>query len=140
MANERVLEAVGTTIVIGSFTGCLENVQPIGTDGGEAIDVTCLSNTQWVTKQPQTLMEVPDISFSCLYDPGDLPTINGEINKNQIITINFNDASNLVFWGYLKAYEPQSAGKGDKWLANGTVVVTNMNAVGVEVAPVYNAP
>jgi len=140
MANEKILEAVGTTITIGAWTTCLKNIQPIGVDGGEAIDVTCLSNVAWVTKQPQKLKEVPDISFSCQYHPESWNTVNTEINDNKLITITFNNAATLVFWGFLKSYEPQQAGKGEEWLANGTIVVTNMNDTGVEVDPVYSAP
>lgn len=140
MANEKILEAVGTSITIGAWTTCLKNVQPIGVDGGEAIDVTCLSNVTWITKQPQKLREVPDITFSTQYHPESWTTVNTEINTNQLITIRFNNAATLVFWGFLKSYEPQQAGKGDEWLANGTIVVTNMNNTGVEVDPVYSAP
>jgi hypothetical protein len=139
MANERGLEAVGTSLLIGSLTLCLKSSGSFGVDGGDPIDVTCLGNTLWETKQPQALISAMDIPFTAEYHPSDLPTVIGEINKNQLLTIQFYDASNITFWGFLKSFEPKEASKGEEWQGSGVLVVTNLNAVGAEVAPQYNA-
>lgn len=139
MANERALEPVSASLAIGSLTLCLKSLGAVGATGGDPIDATCLSNTEFVTKQPQTLKEIPDIAFTCMYTPSDLATMLAEVNKNQLITLTFAAGEgSLVFWGYLKSYEPKEQGKGEGWEATGVVVVTNMDATGAEVGPTFS--
>lgn len=140
MANEKAKEAVGTVLTISGVTLCLKSIGSIGVDGGDPIDATCLSNTAWMTKQPQTLKEVPDFTFACQYFPDDLTDIIAAVNDNQLLRLTFADSSFLEFWGYLKSYEPKEAGKGEEWQATGTVVVTNMDDSGVETGPTYTSP
>jgi len=135
MSNERALEPVGSTFNIGGLGLALKSIQPIGVDGGDPIDVTTLTNTLWVTKQPQALQEVPDFSFTCQYYPDDWNTIVSEVNSNQALSITLSDGKILSFWCYLRTFEPKEAGKGEEWQATGTVVVTNMDNSGVEQAP-----
>jgi hypothetical protein len=136
MANERAVELMGTTFTIGTLTLNLKSIQPIGVDGGDPIDVTLLSNTAWVTKQPQTLKEVPDFTFTCQYFPDDLTKAIAQVNQNQALAITAIGAGfSLNFWGYLRTWEPREAGKGEEATATGTVVVTNMDNDGVEQPP-----
>jgi len=139
MPNERALEAVHTTLTIGGLDLCLKSLGAVGATGGDPIDATCLSNVEFVTKQPQTLKEIPDIAFACLYTPSELAAVLAEINVNQIISITFAAGEgSLTFWGYLKSYEPKEAAKGEDWQATGVVVVTNLDATGAEVGPQFN--
>ena len=138
--NLKAQEAVGTMLTIGTFGLCNVQLGSIGLDGGEPIDNTCLSNVLYVTKQPQSLIEVPDFSFTCDYHPNDLAAAIAELNKNQQMTIEFADSSGgslgtLTFWGYLKSYTPNEASRGEAWRANGVVVVTNLNGSNVETPP-----
>jgi len=138
MANEKALEAVHTTLTIGGLTLCLKSLGAVGVDGGDAIDATCLSNVEFVTKQPQTLKEIPDIAFTCEYAPSTIAAVIAQINLNQVISIAFAAGEGtLTFWGYLKGYEPKESGKGEEWQATGTVVVTNLDGTGAEVGPVF---
>jgi len=137
MANEKALEAVGTTLTIGALTVCKVSIGSIGFDGGDAIDNTCLTNTAYVTKQPQALVEVPDFTFTCDYHPGDLAATKTEINKNQLLTLTFGTVGHIDFWGFLKAMEPKEAARGEAWRATGTIVVTNLKGSAVETAPTW---
>jgi len=135
MANEKSLEAVGTILTIGAASFCLKSLGSIGYDGGDPIDNTCLSNINYVTKQPQALIEVKDFAFTSDYHPEDQLATYGEINKNQVITISFATGT-ITFYGYLKGYEPKEAGKGEAWQATGTIVVTNLDGA-IETGPVW---
>lgn len=138
MANERALEPVSTVLTIGAMSLCLKSLGAVGATGGDPIDATCLSNVEFITKQPQTLKEIPDIAFTSMYTPSDLADILTEINSNQVISIAFAAGEGtLTFWGYLKSYEPKEAGKGEGWEATGSVVVTNLDGTGVEVGPIF---
>jgi len=136
MANERAVELMGVVFTIGTLALKLKSIQPLAVDGGDPLDVTCLSNTDWVTKQPQTLREVPDFTFTCLYYPDDLAKVVAQVNQNQALSITGIGAGfTLSFWGYLRTFEPKEAGKGEEATATGTVVVTNMDDNGAEKAP-----
>lgn len=140
MPNTKAQEAVGTVLTIGSLPLCNVQLGSIGLDGGEPIDNTCLDNISYVTKQPQVLAEVPDVAFVCDYHPQDLALVQGELNKNQQITIAFsqNDGTalgTLTFWGFLRSFTPNEASRGEAWRANGVVVVTNLDGSNVETPP-----
>jgi hypothetical protein len=135
MANEKALEAVGTVLTVGSLPLCNVQLGSLGLDGGDPIDNTCLTNTAYITKQPQALMEVPDVPFTADYHPEDLALLTAEINKNQQLTLNFPDVGTLTFWGYLRSFTPNQVGRGEAWRANGVIVVTNLDGSAVETAP-----
>ena len=132
------LEPIGTTLVIGSATLCYVSLSGLGLDGGEKLDATCLDNTQWRTYLPQTLIDVPNLTFTASYEPDELAAVVGEINVNQQLALNFaSPLGTITFWGYLKSFTPAEAGVGERWTATGEIVVTNMNASNVETGPSY---
>lgn len=135
MANEKSLEAVGTGLTVGSIPLCNVQLSSVGLDGGEPIDNTCLTNTLFVTKQPQALVEVPDIAFTCDYHPEDLALLKAEINKNQELQIVFYGLGTLTYWGYLRSFTPNQVGRGEAWRASGVIVVTNLNGSAIETPP-----
>lgn len=139
MANEKVREAVGTVLDVGAMSLCNVSLGSVGFEGGDPIDTTCLTNIAYITKQPQALVEVPDITFTCDYHPDHLASVKTEINVNQAITIQFPGLGTLTFWGYLRSYSPAEAGRGEAWRASGTIVVTNLNGVPAETAPTWAA-
>lgn len=134
----EALEAVGTTLTIGSGTLCYVSLSGLGIDGGEKLDATCLDNTTWKTYLPQTLVDVPNLTFTAAYEPDEFAALVAEVNVNQSIVLNFaSPLGGITFWGYLKSFTPAEAGVGERWTATGEIVVTNMNGSNVETAPVY---
>ena len=136
----EALEAIGTTLNIGTATLCFVSLSGLGLDGGEKLDATSLDNTTWKTYLPQSLIDVPNLSFTAAYEPDEFAVLVSEINVNQSITLTFaSPLGNIVFWGYLKSFTPAEAGVGERWTATGEIVVTNMNGSNVETGPVYSA-
>ena len=132
------LESVGTTLTIGSQTFCFTALAGLGIDGGDPIDDTCLSNTAYKTKIAQALKEVADLTFTADYEPADWAAIVAETNVNQSIVLNFpSPLGALTFWGWLRSFTPAESGVGGRWTGTGTVVISNLNASGVETGPVY---
>ena len=132
------IESLGTVLTVGSSTFCYVSLQGLGVDGGDPLDATCLANTAWKTKLPQTLKEAQNITFTAKYEPADFAQTHAEINVNQSCTMNFaSPLGTLTFWGYLKNFTPNEGGIGEAWEGTGEIVVTNMNGSNVETAPVY---
>jgi hypothetical protein len=136
MANEKAIELMGVTLTIGTLALKLKSIQLLGVDGGDPIDATTLANTDFMTKQPQTLKEMMDFSFTCQYFADDLTKVLTEVNKLQSLSITgINPGFSENFWGWLKSYEPRESGKGEEATASGTVVVACMDTNGVEQSP-----
>ena len=112
---------------------------PAGKDGGDAINTTTFHNTARQTKYPRQLLEDTDISGVCAYDPNVEVDLELEINKNQEITITFNDLSTKAVWGFLKEFTPQSHTDGDMPEANFVIVVSNTDESFAEQAPVLDS-
>ena len=51
----KAIEPVGIQLTVGAVEPCYVSIGGVGVNGGDAIDVTCLSNAEWKTKQPQKL-------------------------------------------------------------------------------------
>jgi hypothetical protein len=132
------IEGLGTTLVIGSASLCYVSIQALGIEGGEKLDATCLDNTGWMTYLPQTLKDVPNLSFRAKFDPSEWQDVVAQINVNQALVINFDSPYGaLTFWGFLKSFLPEEGAIGAAWEATGEIAVTNMNASNVETAPAY---
>jgi hypothetical protein len=133
------LEGLGTTITLGSSSLCLVSIAGLGIDGGEKLPATCLDNSDWMTYLPQTLVDVPNLSFTAAYDPSEFAALVAEVNVNQQITINFAaPLGSITFWGFLKSLTPGEGTYGSRWEATGEISCTNMNASNVETGPVYS--
>lgn len=135
------IEGLGTTLTIGSATLCYITLGAIGVDGGEKLDATCLDNTEWMTYLPQTLKNVPDISFTAKFDPTELSGILDEVNVKQLLTLSFSyqgvDLGSYAFWGHLQSFVPAEGAIGTRWEATGVIVADLLNASDVETGPVY---
>lgn len=134
----EAIEGLGSTIAIGSVTLCYVTLAGLGIDGGEKLDATCLDNSQWMTYLPQTLINIPNLTFRAKYDPSDWSNIVSEVNVNQELVLTFaSPLGALTFWGYLKSALPEEGAVGAAWEMTGEIVVTNMNASNVETGPAY---
>lgn len=139
MANEKVIEPVGVTLTIGSLTICYVSLGSVGFASRDTIDATCLSNSKFITKQPQTLKEHNDIPFTGFYDPTEYDNLEGEINSNQALSLVIPSVGTLAFQGFLQSADVSEAGVGDAWQMSGNIVITNLSATGVETGPTFTA-
>lgn len=139
MANEKGIEPVGITLAIDSWTPCWVSIGMLGVNGGDMIDVSGLTNSEWKTKQPQALKEIPNIPFTALYKPTEFDAMEAEVNVNQQLTFTVPSVGSFSFWGSLLSFEANEAGVGEVWQGSGEIGVSNLNASGVEAGPQWTA-
>lgn len=115
-------------------------VKPPAIDGGEPINITTMANSVWRTKAPRNLRSLEPHTFSAGYDPDVYLDVYSLINSQTSITVEFPDASRLVFWGFMQRFEPSDLTEGEFPEATITIVPTNWDPFnGVESSPVYYA-
>lgn len=122
-----------------SVAVCEKEVQPPGVEGGGANDITCMQNTTWRTRAPKKLKTLSDSSLSVSYDPAVYDDIVAMTNENQLVTITFPDGSTLAFWGWVDAFTPNALVEGEQPTADMTIMPSNVDDAGDEVAPVFTA-
>jgi hypothetical protein len=115
-----------------------KNVTPPGMDAGGANDTTTMRNTLYRTKAPKYLITMTDMTLTVAYDPDLYSSILDMIRVNQLITINWPDGASLEFWGWLDKFTPGQVMEGAQPEATITIVPSNQNEDGEEVAPVSN--
>ena len=126
--GKNAFEPSGTTMTItpeagGAWTIYGVEITPPAWDGGDAIDITTLGNTEFRTKMAQTLKDIGECSFSCHYDPSIFAT--APINKNGSIAISIPNWGTLTIKGYLRSLTPNALTVGDAAKMEGSIVVTN---------------
>lgn len=102
-----------------------KTVTPPGFDAGDAIDTTNMHNVRYVSKAPQPLIDMTDISGTASYDPAVLSQIEAVMGIKTTITITFPDGSTWAAYGFLKAFTPQENSRNNQPMANYTAVITN---------------
>lgn len=117
-----------------------KSVTPPGISGGGENDTTTMRNTTWRTKQPKALITLTNCTFTASYDPAVLDIIVSElINVNGLITITFSDGSTWAFYGWLDEFTPGACEDGSQPEATCTIICSNQQSNGDEVAPDYAA-
>jgi len=116
-----------------------KEVTPPGVSGGGENDTSTMRNTAWRTRAPKGLITLSESSFSAAYDPAVFDEIVAMVNVNQEITITFPDNSTLVFWGWIDEFTPGANVEGEQPTADVTIIPSNQDAAGAEIAPVYSA-
>lgn len=117
-----------------------KTVTPPGIDGGGENDTSTMHNTRWRTRAPKHLQTLTEMSANCAYDPEVYDSILNMINRNQIIIVEFPDGATLEFWGWLNSFEPGENSEGEQPTADVTIIPSNQDNAGNEVAPNYTAP
>ncbi len=112
-----------------------KGVTPPGVDGGGANDTTTMHNTIWRTRSPKKLKTMTELTFTAAYDPAVYTQILAQCNVNQLITVTFPNGKTLIFWGWLDKFAPAESAEGTQPSATCTIVPSNQNNSGVEVAP-----
>jgi hypothetical protein len=116
------------------------SVTPPGIDMGGENDTTTMRNTAWRTRQPKQLKTLSEFTATCKYDPAVYSQILAMLGDNTIIVVTFPDDSTLRFWGWLDKFIPGESVEGEMSTATITVIPSNQDDSGNEVAPVYQAP
>lgn len=111
-----------------------KEVTPPGIEGGGAIDTTTMHNNTLRTNAPKSLKTFSPMTVVVAYDPEAYADLRDMINVNQIITITFPDQSELNFWGWVDSFVPGALTEGEQPTATVTVIPSNQNASGTEVA------
>ena len=132
--GKNAFEPSGTILTITPESGTPwtvygTEITPPAWDGGDAIDITTLGNTEFRTKMAQTLKDVGECSFTVHYDPSVFAA--APINKNGTVVITIPNWGSLTFKGYLRSLTPQALVVGDAARMDGTIVVTNTTISGV---------
>lgn len=135
-----------------SFTGLgagteffAQTVTPPAMNAGGANDVTSMENTAWRTKASKKLIDMGDVQATGFYNASLYSTLVSQLGVNQQITIEFplegsnTNPATLVVYGWLDAFEPQAHEEGSAPQANITIVISNRDGSGAEIAPAYTA-
>jgi hypothetical protein len=118
-----------------------KEVTPPGLDGAGGNNTTTMRNVEWRTFAPKKLKTMTELTASVAYATDavyqDMPSL---LQVNQLITVTFPDGSTVEFWGFIDKLAPQRNTEGNQPTMELTVVCTNQDDTGAEVAPVYTAP
>lgn len=115
-----------------------KTVTPPGIEGGGPINITNMRNLRWRTQVPKSLLTLKNLLLTVQYDPAFYGAHPAVMQVIQLVTIQFPDASTLVFWGWMEDITPQELKEGEEPLAN-WVICPSLYHNGTEVAPVYAA-
>lgn len=114
-----------------------KEVTPPSLTGGGENDTTTMRNTAYRTKQPKKLISVGNMSATVAYDSEFYSDAVAMLNQNQEIVLFFADGTTLSFWGWLDEFTPGSATEGEQPTADVTIIASNQDNSGNEVAPVW---
>ncbi len=125
------------TLALNDEIGFFEKaITPPGYDGGDAVETTTMFNTTYRTFASRALATMTEMTITAAYDPILYTDILAAINRNDTITVTFPDGSQVSFYGYVKAFEPQEVVEGTQPEASVTIQPTNWDhANNVEAGP-----
>jgi len=112
-------------------------VTPPGVAAGGENDTTTMRNTTWRTKQPKQLKTLTNGACTFQYDPAIYDQVLSIIGVNGVVRVDFPDDSAIEFWGWLDDFTPGECAEGAMPTATGTVICSNQDDSGNEVAPDY---
>lgn len=116
------------------------SVQPMGMDGGDAVDTTTMWNSVVRTKSSRGLVDTTNGKVSAGYDPRVLAQILNLINVETQITYLMPDGTRWILYGYLKSATPNALEEGQFPMVDCEIVHTNTHpSTGAEVLPHYYA-
>ena len=112
-------------------------VTPPGVAAGGENDTTTMRNTTWRTKQSKQLKTLTNGACTFQYDPAIYDQVLSIIGVNGVVRVDFPDDSAIEFWGWLDDFTPGECAEGAMPTATGTVICSNQDDSGNEVAPDY---
>jgi len=117
-----------------------KTVTPPGVEGGDAIDITTMHNSNVITKDAQALYEWTDSTSVVAYDRAVYTQIVAVVNVNSTITWTFPDGGTVAAYGFLKSFIPSDMSRDSQPEATVTFVVTNVDpSDGTEQLPAVTA-
>ena len=118
-----------------------KTVKPPGWDGGDAIDITTMHNTAYVTMAARALATLTENTTTAAYDPNVMSQIVSTLlNQEGSCTHSWGDGSTIAYYGYLRVFEPNDCTNGEQPEATVTITPTNYDPVArVEAAPVITS-
>ena len=141
----RLDDGFSTTVTFSGGTSGVtlllyeKEVTPPSLVGGGPNDITTMRNNVYRTQSPKKLISLGPSSFVASYDPAVYDEIIAMINDNQSIVVTFPDGSTLTFWGWIDEFVPGALVEGEQPTATVTIMPSNQNAAGNEIAPDYQA-
>jgi len=117
----------------------VKELTPPGISGGGENDTSTMANSTWRTRSPKSLKTLSPASFVAAIDAAILDEMVSMVGVNQQITITFPDSSTWVFWGWIDEFTPNNFVEGEQPTANMTIIPSNQDGSGAEIAPVYSA-
>lgn len=137
-----VLKDGHSTIITLGTTGAVKfyekTVKPPGLQGGGGNSATTMRNTRWRTQFPKKLLTATEIDITASYDVEVFDDIPPELQKNQLITVTFENGDKVKFYGWLEEFVPNEHKEGEQPTANVKILVSNIHSTtGVETGPVY---
>jgi len=115
-----------------------KEVTPPGISAGGENDTSSMRNTAYRTKQPKSLKTLTNSSIVVAFDSAIFDELVATVGLNQSIVITFPDASTLTFWGWIDEWTPNAQVEGEQPTAAITIICSNQNNAGAEVAPSYS--
>ena len=115
-----------------------KELTPPGISGGGPNETTTMRNVSWRTNAPKQLRTLTPARVVVAYDPEIYQEIVEMINQNQSIVIDFPDGSNLTFWGWIDELTPNPVVEGAQPTCDISIVPSNQDAAGAEIAPAYS--
>ena len=141
---ERIDDGHPTTIAFAESESAVtlllyeKGVTPPGVSAGGENDTTTMRNSVWRTKAPKSLKTLMPASFVAAYDPEVLDEIIATVGVNQEIVVTFPDSSTWTFWGWIDEFTPNEIVEGEQPTVNVTIIPSNQDANGDEIAPEYS--
>lgn len=105
--------------------------------GPGPIDQTTMKNTAVTTALPGALISIGDMTQKVAYATEAHDQLMSQMLLNQEITWEWPDGSSHVIWGWIESFEVDEMVINGRPTATITVHASNLNATGVETAPVY---
>lgn len=117
------------------------STKPPGVSFGGENETTTQRNNVWRSYQPKHLRRLTPLTGRCSYAASIFTNIHNIGGKNQLITRTFSDGATLAFWGWLDTFEPEedNISEDGQPTATFTVIPSNQDNTGAEVAPVFTA-
>jgi hypothetical protein len=107
-----------------------------GVVSGDKINITTMFNTRWRTFAPQPLIESPDITATCAYDPAVLTQLVAACGVETTLTVTHPDGSTEAHYGFLMSAERGENSESEQPTIDVTFAVTHWDSANdVEAGP-----
>jgi hypothetical protein len=103
---------------------------------GGAVDTTTMRNSRFRTNAAKRLITTEGLQITASYDPMVLQDIVSYLGVNQQIFVYFPNGETQIIWGHIDQFTPGEQAEGAQPTATITIVASNQDDNGLEIAPV----